>query len=270
MKILKKFIKQAIAEDALSHLSRDYLKGKYDKNANWIGQTINDDPLVNSKIYIDNKVIKKSGQPVTAKHIAKVMGIHTLLNSEYEKIKDPYLKKQFLIGAADLSRHYLMEQAISKHLKDKTNLSNKEHWKNIRKDNRKALKAWSNRLNKIVSSSQDSLPQRSEYPVNFYKPKKDAGFLGYIARKNPFAYYLLQTQTPNEIIKEDPLSVRMGRLLTGSRTRKTDPNTGALSNNDFGIARNRNYYDTDPRSQAISSFILRKEINSFRKNHENE
>lgn len=127
-------------------------------------------------------------------------------------------------------------------------------------------------LKKFIKKAiaQDSLPPKAEYPVNFYKPKKDAGFLGYIARKNPFAYYLLQTQTPNEIIKEDPLSVRIGRLLTGSRTRKTDPNTGALSNNDFGIARNRNYYDTDPRAQALSSLMLRKEINSLRRKHEDE
>lgn len=238
MKLLKKFIKKAIAED-MSQLSRDYLKGKYDSDAKWIGETITYDPLVNSKILIGNKVIKKPGQPVTAKHIAKVIGMHDLLNSEYKKIKDPYLKKQFLIGAADLSRHYLSERAISQHIKEKTNLSNKEHWRNIRRDNRQALKDWSNRLNKIVGASQDALPSRAEYPVNFYRPKKDNTFLSYIARKNPFAYYLLQTNMPNEVLTEDPLGVRIGRLFSGSRSRKIDPTTGSLSNNDYGSSQRR-------------------------------
>lgn len=261
MKLLKKFIKKAITQDALSPLSRDYIKGKYDSNAKWIGKTINDDPLVNSKISIGNKVIKKSGQPVTAKHIAKVMGLHDLLNSEYEKIKDPFLKKQFLIGAADLSRHYLMERAISKHLKEKTNLSNKEHWKNIRRDNRQALKAWSNRLNKIVGASQDALPSRIEYQVNYYKPKKDTSFLNYISRKNPFAYYLLQTNMPNETIKEDNLYTRIKRAILGSKTRKKDPLTGDLSNNDYVSGRTRNNYSSNNLATALNSYSLRQDMN---------
>ena len=82
--------------------------------------------------------------------------------------------------------------------------------------------------------AEDALPTRGEYGINYYKPKKDKEFLSYIARKNPFAYYLLQTNMPNETLIEDPLGVRIGRLFSGSRTRKLDPKTGALSNNDFG------------------------------------
>ena len=83
--------------------------------------------------------------------------------------------------------------------------------------------------------AEDALPTRGEYGINYYKPKKDVEFLSYIARKNPFAYYLLQTNMPNETLIEDPLGVRIGRLFSGSRTRKLDPKTGALSNNDFAF-----------------------------------
>lgn len=85
------------------------------------------------------------------------------------------------------------------------------------------------------SVAKDALPPRGEYGVNFYKPKKDVEFLSYIARKNPFAYYLLQTNMPNETLIEDPLGVRIGRLFSGSRTRRIDPRTGSLSNNDYAM-----------------------------------
>lgn len=96
-------------------------------------------------------------------------------------------------------------------------------------------------LKKFIKKAiaQDALPSRAEYPVNFYKPKKDNTFLSYIARKNPFAYYLLQTNMPNEVLTEDPLGVRIGRLFSGSRSRKIDPTTGSLSNNDYGSSQRR-------------------------------
>ena len=108
------------------------------------------------------------------------------------------------------------------------------------------------------------LPEKGEYGVNFYKAKKDNGFLSYIARKNPFAYYLLQTNMPNEIIKSDPLYVRIGRLLTGSKTRKIDPRTGTLYNDDYGAGRlvNRaNIADYPQLNADLKMENIRKELN---------
>ena len=78
--------------------------------------------------------------------------------------------------------------------------------------------------------------------------------MSYIARKNPFAYYLLQTNMPNETLTEDPLGVRIGRLFSGSRTRKLDPRTGSLSNSDYG---------SSPRREApelVGTNLIRKSI----------
>ncbi len=95
-------------------------------------------------------------------------------------------------------------------------------------------------LKKFIKASikhavqDDDIVERGKYGVNFYKPKKDKDFMSQIARKNPFAYYLMQTQIPNEYLKEDTLGTRIGRIFSGSITRKRDPNTGILSNRDYG------------------------------------
>ena len=118
-------------------------------------------------------------------------------------------------------------------------------------------------LKKFIKEAiaKDAMPVRGEYQINFYKPKKDSSFLSYIARKNPFAYYLLQTNMPNETLTEDPLGVRIGRLFSGSKTRKVDPRTGSLFNNDYGSGRVREYpsnYFTSEMNQ------LRKDLNKVK------
>jgi hypothetical protein len=124
-------------------------------------------------------------------------------------------------------------------------------------------------LRKIIQNAiaQDAAyPLRGEYNINLYKPKKDNGFLSYVARKNPFAYYLLQTNVPNETINDDSFLQRVKRVFTGSKTRKMDPNTGMLSNNDFGITRMRNYYGDNPLANSINLYEIRKSMNKFQDN----
>ena len=111
-------------------------------------------------------------------------------------------------------------------------------------------------LKKFIKEAiaKDAMPVRGEYQINFYKPKKDSSFLSYIARKNPFAYYLLQTNMPNETLTEDPLGVRIGRLFSGSKTRKIDPRTGMLSNSDYGSTQKRerpDYVDTNQIRKSL-------------------
>ena len=118
-------------------------------------------------------------------------------------------------------------------------------------------------LKKFIKQAiaEDAMPIRKEYGVNFYKPKKDNSFLSYIARKNPFAYYLLQTNMPNETIKEDPWYRRIYRVFAGSNTRKMDPRTGTLFNNDYGSGRVREY----PSNYFTSEMNeLRKDLNKVK------
>lgn len=85
---------------------------------------------------------------------------------------------------------------------------------------------------------QTQIPDRKNAEGNLessYSPKKDKEFLSYLSRKNPFAYYLMQTQIPNEVLKEDSLFTRLGRVFTGSMSRKKDPTTGELSNQFYGV-----------------------------------
>lgn len=98
-------------------------------------------------------------------------------------------------------------------------------------------------LRKFIKKAiaEDALPELGKYDVNLYKPKKDKEFWSYVARKNPFAYYLMQTNMPNEIIKDNPLSTRIGHVFFGSKTRKNDPKTGVLSNNDYGTLNQMQY-----------------------------
>lgn len=112
-------------------------------------------------------------------------------------------------------------------------------------------------LKKFINQAiaKDALPSLGEYPINFYKPKKDNTFLSYISRKNPFAYYLLQTNMPNETLTEDPLGVRIGRLFSGSKTRKMDPRTGTLSNSDYGSTQKRERPDYVDINQLRKSLM---------------
>lgn len=126
-------------------------------------------------------------------------------------------------------------------------------------------------LRKFIKKAiaQDALPVRAEYPINFYRPKKDSSFLSYISRKNPFAYYLLQTNMPNEVLTEDPLGVRIGRLFSGSKTRKIDPRTGSLSNNDYGSGKFKNNFANHPTAQTLNLMNIRTAMNMSR-NLQNE